>query len=308
MRTNKMTTTYTPYIDVSVNAQWDDWQNYPQGRPNPVYTQRVIDWKMDGLILAFLTFEPKSRSACWAAQPTMPLEWAKPLADDLNAFGKKVIVSFGGAANYDISAKLTVEELVATYEKTIALLGVTGLDFDLENDLYDADKICQALKRVQKNYPDVALSFTLPVMPAGLTNTGLGIVRKAADAGLDFVVNGMAMDYYNPAYYDHMGKAANDAVTSMANQMAAFYPTLSLRDLYNKVAVTPMIGKNDDMSMFTLENAREVGVYAREHNVAFIGSWSLNRDNPSNSQWVELESSSNPQQTYSCEYAKYFIG
>lgn len=65
-----MVTRYTPFIDVSVNADWGDWENYPNGRPNPLYSQNAIEWKTDGLILAFITLAAANNTACWAAQPS----------------------------------------------------------------------------------------------------------------------------------------------------------------------------------------------------------------------------------------------
>lgn len=302
-----MTTLYTPFIDVTINADWSDWQNYPAGRPNPLYFTQVIDWDVDGLVFGFITLDATSNTACWGAQPSMPLEWAKPLADDLNAAGKKVLISFGGAANPDISATFSVDELVDTYEEIINVYNAAGLDFDLENGLYDIDKITQALAATQVDYPDVTISFTLPTLPTGLTNTGLVIVSKAADAGLDFVVNGMAMDYYDVNYAQNMGKAATDAATSIATQLQKYYPGATLEDLYKKTAITPMIGLNDDLSIFKLADASVVGDFAEQNDLAFLGWWDFNRDNPSRYNYTDLTTSSNPEQKVSGEYAQNFV-
>lgn len=302
-----MTTYYTPYIDVSVNAEWSDWVNYPQGRPNPLYSQEAVSWNTDGLILAFITLATGNNTACWAAQPSMPLDWARPLADDLNAAGKRVIVSFGGAANSDISSVFSVSELTATYTSVINMYQARGLDFDLENGLYNIDRICEALKNIQTAFPGVVLSFTLPVLPSGLTGTGLNIVRKAVNAGLNFVINGMAMDYYDPNYASQMGQAATDAATSIAHQLASAYPDQTPETLFHHVAITPMIGLNDDLSLFTLDDASHVGAFSGQHALAFIGEWSFNRDNPSSYNYVDLESSSNPAQRISGEYAQRFL-
>jgi chitinase len=39
---------FIPFIDTSVNAKWDDWVHYPNGRPNPLYSAEAIEWKVDG--------------------------------------------------------------------------------------------------------------------------------------------------------------------------------------------------------------------------------------------------------------------
>ncbi|WP_336221093.1 glycosyl hydrolase family 18 protein [Citrobacter amalonaticus] len=297
-----MKTLFTPFIDVTVNAEWSDWQNYPDGRPNPLYSQEAINWNVSGLIFGFVTLSA-SRKACWAAQDAMPLNWALPLANDLNAANLDVIVSFGGAANSDISSVFSVAELVSTYQQVITDYHAAGLDFDLENGLYDIVKICNALKIIQKDNPKVRLSFTLPTMPTGLTSTGLGIVQKVRDAGLNFTINGMAMDYYDPLVSANMGKAATDAATSICRQLE----NLSIPGGYSKVAITPMIGMNDDLSMFRLQDSTALATFASQHSLSFLAIWSFNRDNPSSYTYVDLTTSSNPAQRFPGEYCQRFV-
>lgn len=232
-----MSTLFTPYIDVSVNAEWSDWQNYPNGRPNPVYSKQVIDWDVSGLILAFITLSVNN-TACWAAQPTMPLDWAVPLAEDINFKDKKVIISFGGASNNDISTKFTVSELEKVYLEVIELYNAAGLDFDLENGLYNLDKICDAIKLVQATKPDINISFTLPKMPEGLVSTGLDIINKAKEKEINFIINAMAMDYYQGTD-NNMGEVAVDAAKNIKIQLGELYPTLTEQELYTKIAITP---------------------------------------------------------------------
>ncbi|WP_224554657.1 fibronectin type III domain-containing protein [Pectobacterium versatile] len=292
-----MTTIYTPYVDVTVNANWSSSQDYPNGLPNLLYFQQAKKWGANGLIFAFITLSP-SKNACWAGNDAMPLNWALPLANQLNDANMDVVVSFGGAVNADISTHFSGQELINIYQKVIDDYSVAGLDFDLENGLYNVSHICTALKTIQRNNPQVRISFTLPTMPTGMTATGLGIVQSATEAGLDFIVNGMAMDYYNPAYKDAMGQAAIDAATSIKGQ---------INKGYNHVAITPMIGLNDDRTMFTLEDATELATFAEERSFSFLASWSFNRDNPSSYSYVDLVSSSNPAQKIAGEYCQRFV-
>lgn len=302
-----MTTLYTPFIDVTVNALWSDWQNYPNGRPNPLYSQQATSWGVDGLVLGFLTLSP-SNQACWAASDAMPLAWALPLANDLNAANRQVIVSFGGASNADISTKFTVDQLVQTYTNVVQSFKAKALDFDLENGQYNTVNICAALAIFQKANPTIRISFTLPTLPAGLVAEGLSIVQTAKNAGLNFSVNGMAMDYNDGVSSQDMGKAATNAAKSIKTQLATFYPTLTDAQLYAKVAITPMIGLNDDTTeMFKLPDATTVAEFAKQNSMAFIGSWSFNRDNPSSYTYVDLQTSSNPAQKASGDYAKAFV-
>ncbi|KAF2077891.1 hypothetical protein CYY_000769 [Polysphondylium violaceum] len=294
-----------PFIDVSVNAEWSDWQHYPDGRPNPIYSQQVIDYNLDGLVFGFITLST-SNTACWAAQPKMPLNWALPLAQDIQKSNKKVIVSFGGASNRDISTQFTVDQLVDTYNQTITMYNAYGLDFDLENGLYNIDNICGALVKVVASNPSIKISFTLPTMPEGLTSAGLGLVQKAKDSNLVITVNGMAMDYYQGETVD-MGAKAIQAVDSIKSQLQTLYPSESEAVCYSRTAITPMIGLNDDLSMFTIPNATSVGQYSLSKNTAFVSFWDLNRDNPSSFTYVDLTSSSNPKQEKSGDYSKAFV-
>lgn len=302
-----MSTLYLPFIDVTINAEWSDWQHYPQGRPNPLYAQQAGEWGADGLVFGFITLSP-SNKPCWAASDVMPLEWALPLAEELNSQGLKTVISFGGAANPDISTHFSVTELEEIYLATIDMYGAQGLDFDLENDLYDAPKICAALKKVSAKKPDVRISFTLPTLPAGLTGVGMGIVHLAKQSGLDFSINGMAMDYYDEVADADMGKAAVNAAISIHAQLAMVYPDLSDAERYAKVGITPMIGQNDDpQGMFKLDDVNTLTRFAKLNPLSFIGIWSFNRDNPSHYNYVDLTTSSNPEQKVPGEYSLLFV-
>lgn len=297
-------TQFGPYIDVSVNAIWDDWQNYPNGRPNPEYSQAAIKYGMDILYLGFLTADPNNNAA-WSAQPSMPISWATPMSDELVAGKVKVAVSFGGAANKDVSLVQTPEQLIATYQQAIDILQASHLDYDFENGLYDEDKAFNALAVIIERNPEITLSLTLPTMPTGLTSTRLALVKKSIDAGLVMKINGMAMDYYNPNYPD-LGKAAIQAAISIKNQLETFCPTLSDSELFNLVQITPMIGLNDDLTMFTFDDVNILSDFAKTTGVNLLSMWSLTRDMPGASPYPEATSSGNPEQTEDFEYSACF--
>ncbi|KAM9986684.1 hypothetical protein ACTFIY_011084 [Dictyostelium cf. discoideum] len=297
---------HIPFIDVSINADWGDWQHYPNGRPNPIYSQQAIDYNVFGLVFGFITLS-SNNTPCWAAQPTMTMDWALPLAKEIQEKGKKVIVSFGGASNQDISTKFTVEELIQTYDTVITDYTAYGLDFDLENGLFNDKNIALALKSIQSKYPTLLISLTLPTLPTGLTPKGLESVNAFKDQGLNFIVNGMAMDYYMEEWREKMGEAAIQCVTSIKNQLKTVYPSLSDSEAYGKVAITPMIGLNDDLSMFTIDDAAKTSTFAKSNSIGFTSSWDLNRDNPSLFTYVDLTTSSNPNQKTSGEYTETFV-
>ena len=298
-------TQFTPYIDVSVNAVWNDWQNYPNGRPNPKYSKAAILYGVDMLYMGFLTATVDNKAA-WSAQPTMPISWAKPMSDELIAGGVKAAVSFGGAANKDISLVQSQQQLINSYQEVIDVLRPAHLDFDFENGLFDADNAFLALNTIMKTNPNLTLSLTLPTMPTGLTGTGLALVKKSVDAGLTMKINGMAMDYYNPSY-TNLGAAAVEAATSIKDQLKTYYPTLSDTELFNLVQITPMIGLNDDLTMFNFDDVNTLGNFAKTQGLNLVSIWSFNRDTPGNRPYPDATSSGNPKQTKEFEYTECFI-
>ncbi|ENR5392347.1 TPA: chitinase [Providencia rettgeri] len=297
-------TYFGPYMDVSVDATWNDWQNYPNGRPNAKYSQAAIKYGVDILSLGFLT-ATLDKKAAWSAQPSMPISWAKPLCDELIAGGVKVAVSFGGAANQDVSLVQTQEQLINTYQEAIDTLSASHIDLDFENGLYDADNAFSALKVIVDNNPQITLSLTLPTMPTGLTSTGLALVKKSVDAGLMMKVNGMAMDYYDPNITS-LGDAAVKAANSIKNQLKPLYPGIDDNELYNYVQITPMIGLNDDLTMFNFNDVNILAEFAKNNGLNLVSMWSLTRDRPGNKPFPEAISSGNPEQTYEFEYTDLF--
>ncbi|WP_074011711.1 hypothetical protein [Candidatus Sodalis sp. SoCistrobi] len=301
-----MNTLFMPYLDVSVNAKWDEGEAFRAGRPNPLYAELAAALKTDGLTLSFITLG-QDNTPCWSGQTATPLDWAKPLTDALADAGLGFNLSFGGASNTDISSVLSEDELLEAYRQAIALYQPRGLDFDLENNQFDIGKISAALARLQPDYPNVQLSLTLPTLPTGLSPEQFALVEQLATANVDFIINAMAMDYFEPGVAGEMGQAAKEAAMNIAAQLETLYPDLSEKARFAKIGVTPMIGRNDDGTIFTLDNAFNVGAFAAQQGLSMLSHWSLNRDNPSDHGYVDSESSSNPEQRVTGEYTSSFL-
>ncbi|HEX7913311.1 MAG TPA: hypothetical protein VF534_35190 [Paraburkholderia sp.] len=84
---------------------------------------------------------------------------------------------------------------------------------------------------------------------------------------IDWKVNGMAMDYYNRADDSTMGQSAVKAAKSIKAQLQSMYPALSDAELYAKVAITPMIGLNDDYAMFGFGDADTLATFGCQNNL-----------------------------------------
>ena len=151
------------------------------------------------------------------------------------------------------------------------------------------------------------VSLTLPVMPTGLTQDGLNVIRSAIANGVEVgQVNVMAMDYFDPSlsYPGHMGDLAIQAAQSTHDQLAALYPGKADSQLWAMVGVTPMLGINDDnREIFTTADAAKLTTFANAKGLGRIAMWSANRDAPcpAPTQWTSNTCSgvSDPQWAFS---------
>jgi chitodextrinase len=199
----------------------------------------------------------------------------------IQAAGGHVTISFGGAAGEEAALTATsAASLQADYQSVIDRYHVTSLDFDIEGaavaDQHSITLRDQALAGLKAANPGLTISFTLPVLPTGLTANGLNVLASAKQDGLNVdVVNIMAMDYGTSV--DNGGQMGLDAI----NAAIATEKQLSDLGLSSKIGITPMIGVNDVSSeVFTLADAQALLDYAKsDSNVVRLSMWSVARDN-----------------------------
>ncbi|MGY1582877.1 glycoside hydrolase family 18 protein [Streptomyces sp. MN13] len=201
----------------------------------------------------------------------------------LRAKGGDVRVSFGGAAGSELAtACSSADALAAAYGKVVDAYALTKVDFDVEGGaLPNAaanTRRAQAIAKLQKQHPDLDVSFTLPVMPEGLTQDGVNLLADAKKNGVAIdTVNIMAMDY-GPAYSGDMGTYAEQAATATQAQIKS---VLGLSDsaAWKTVAVTPMIGVNDVTSeIFKVDDAAQLVDFAKAKGLGWLSMWSGTRD------------------------------
>ncbi|MEU9645032.1 cellulose binding domain-containing protein [Streptomyces sp. NPDC048188] len=197
--------------------------------------------------------------------------------------GGDVRVSFGGASGSELGTTCTsADALAAAYGKVVDAYGLTKVDFDVEGgalpDTAANTRRAQAISALQKKHPGLDVSFTLPVMPEGLTQAGVDLLADAKKNGVDIdAVNIMAMDY-GPAYSDDMGTYAVQAATATQAQIKGVLG-LSDADAWQTVAVTPMIGVNDVASeVFEVEDAAQLVQFAKSKGLGGLSMWSATRD------------------------------
>ena len=135
------------------------------------------------------------------SDPDKLAAYAKLAGPAIQAAGGHVTISFGGAAGQE--AALTASSaasLQAEYQSVIDRYHVNSLDFDIEGaavqDQHSITLRDHAIAGLQATNPGLTISYTLPVLPTGLTADGLNLLASSKHDGVKIdVVNIMAMDY-----------------------------------------------------------------------------------------------------------------
>src|SRR3954469_19693661 len=201
----------------------------------------------------------------------------------LRAKGGDVRVSFGGASGSELATTCSsADALAAAYGKAVDAYGLTKVDFDVEGGALPNTaantRRAQAIAKLQSLHPGLDVSYTLPVMPEGLTQDGVDLLANAKSNGVKIdTVNIMAMDY-GPSYSGDMGTYAEQAATATQAQVKG---VLGLSDsaAWNAVAVTPMIGVNDVASeVFKVDDASQLVTFAKAKGLGGLSMWSAARD------------------------------
>jgi chitinase len=284
----------SPYVDMGA------W-------PTPVLSEMSQASGIQGFTLGFVT--SVGCKASWFNAYDPRTAWQKDEIDKLRAAGGDVKISFGGASGIDLAQACTdVGALYTEYAAVVDAYGANYADFDIEGaafaDQASIDRRSQALARLKQTHPGLRISLTLPVLPDGLTADGLNVVRSAQNAGAAVdAVNVMAMDYYQSGADD--GDAALQAAQATHDQLGTIYTGRSDAQLWAMVGVTPMLGENDDHSVYDQADARQLVGFAGQHHIGGLGFWETTRDR--NACTGALYQCTNiPQQPY--EFSHIFAG
>jgi hypothetical protein len=261
---------FAPYVDT--------------GLSNTTLTTVAADYGTQYFQLAFV-----NGSGCQWSLPNQS-GWQSQISA-LQAQGGDVSISFGG---YTVDTDGTdlgnqcasASAMAAQVESVVTTLNVSHLDFDIESNeetnSADYTLTAQALAQVRSwangNGTSLSISYTLPVLPSGLTSSGESVLQTALSNGFTpNVVNIMTMDYGSSG--TEMGSASNQALDSTASQLESIY-SISSSSAYAMLGNTPMIGQNDSSGeIFTLSDASTVESYAAQQGIALLSFWAEGRDN-----------------------------
>jgi chitinase len=210
---------------------------------------------------------------------------------DVHAFiaaGGHVKASFGGADGAYVESKCANASALATaIEGFVDATGITDLDFDIEQDPVLTDAVnamrAQALKTVQ-DAKGIKVAFTLAANPSpggGLTAQGQSVVSHAVAAGVTVShVNLMTMDYGDSFGGKPLAPVVLGSLNDGHAQLMQLVPGISSDAAWRMLGVIPMIGKNDDAEVFSLDDATKVAQFAQTNHLGLVSFWSIDRDQP----------------------------
>ncbi|MEW2293545.1 cellulose binding domain-containing protein [Streptomyces sp. NPDC006743] len=260
---------FAPYVDTSLYPAFDLTASAD--------TTGVKDYN-----LAFVT-DGGGCTPKWGGVTDLGADAVAAQIGALRAKGGDVRVSFGGANGSELATTCSsADALAAAYGKAVDRFKLTKVDFDIEGGaLPDAaanTRRAQAIARLQQQHPGLDVSFTLPVMPEGLTQDGVALLAGAKSGGVKIsTVNIMAMDY-GASYGGDMGTYAEQAATATQAQVKGVLG-LSESAAWKAVAVTPMIGVNDvSTEVFKVDDATQLVDFARAKGLGGLSMWSATRD------------------------------
>ncbi|MHC3470456.1 glycoside hydrolase family 18 protein [Streptomyces sp. 7R007] len=232
--------------------------------------------------LAFIT-DGGGCTPKWGGVTDLSSDGVAAQIGSLRGKGGDVRVSFGGASGSELATTCSSADALATaYGKVVDAYKLTKVDFDVEggalpNTTANTNR-AKAIAKLQAAHPDLDVSFTLPVMPEGLTQDGVNLLSNAKSNGVKIgSVNIMAMDY-GASYNGDMGTYAEQAATATQAQVKS---VLGLSDAaaWKAVAVTPMIGVNDVSSeIFKVDDATQLVSFAKSKGLGGLSMWSATRD------------------------------
>ncbi|MDX3861022.1 chitinase [Streptomyces europaeiscabiei] len=261
----RTSTTYAPYVDATDASDLDD------AGSAAAYN------------LAFVIADGDACTPAWNGTEAIDDSAVRSRISALTDSGASVRVSFGGASGTELAQACdSASELAAAYGAALDAAGSTEADFDVEGDaLKDSDSVglrSEAIALLQKDRPDLSVSFTLPVMPSGLDDDGVALLDSANDNAVQVAtVNIMTMNYAS-SYGGDMGDYAEQSAEAAHEQLMDSFGT-SGSTAWGALALTSMLGVNDvDNETFTLEDAAQVREFAEEKGVAWVSMWATFRD------------------------------
>lgn len=289
---------FSPYKDTSLNMNWNtnviSTRVRGQSQPVPLLPYKepsnsTEDNSQSQLLLgnkavtwAFATGECGSET--WANLPGQTLAEAnikRFVQNDID-----YVISTGGANGvFTCASKEGMEKFIERYQSK----NFAGVDFDIEyGNEADLTALMQSTAAVQQEYKSkgkrLPVSLSLATLGEPDTSTQLlndyGIMALAAAKAskLDFTVNLLTMNY-GPAGCTHSAGGSCDMAASAINATKSLHIVHNIP--YNRIALTPMIGINNQTAeITTVADIKKITAFARKNQLAGLHYWSFDRDTP----------------------------
>jgi len=198
--------------------------------------------------------------------------------------GNNLAISVGGANGPFLQNTQTQVQIVSNLTFVLNKTGCRHLDFDIEGasitETDNLDKLNKAIVQLQNQFPNLIVSYTLPVAQprwGSITQDGLNLIKNAINNGVKNIkITGMLMDIYLQGI-DWSTMAIN-IMENIKSQITPLFPQKSDSELYNMLSGCPMTGVQDDQSIFSVSDAKILAKYAVEKGLYSINYWALQRD------------------------------
>jgi mannan endo-1,4-beta-mannosidase len=201
--------------------------------------------------------------------------------------GGHLIISCGGASSPWIEATMSVERMVELLGNLFIKTGAKGIDLDVEGTaLHNTEHINnlnKAVAQLQKKIPGLYVSYTIPVGDPqweSIEGPSQNLLKNAIENGVSInVVNLMLMDLYGDYSKRPLwGQLAINISENAKKTLTKIFPSRSESQIYNTIGLCPMLGTQDDLSIFSVEDAKTLARYAKEKNVGLYSFWAIQRD------------------------------
>jgi len=285
---------FAPYVDVTFQ--------------NPNIAAISAASGQNDFTLAFVLGSTQGCVPTWAVQYALDDPIMLNPIKEVQRKGGEMILAFGGAlGNYLEHLCPTVESLANAYKIALDTVGSKHLDIDVEAPI-NLDVVNGALAMVQRERPDVTVSYTLMVQADdyGL-NPALGVDTLVSAKRLGVrvdIVNAMTMEF--PSFKDSWGDAVIAAANATLYQMKEIWPEKSIPELKKMLGVTPMIGRNFNGKRFEVQHGRQLVEWANANQIGHLSFWSAGRDNGGCDGQVSPTCSGVPQEDF--EFTRIFQG
>ena len=205
------------------------------------------------------------------------------------AAGGQLRISLGGQLGiYAEIACKSDDQLFSILDKLIIDSGTRKLDFDVEGhqllNVEGTNRRTRVLSRLQAKYPDLYVSFTLPGWLRGVSAESFHLLKSTAAAGVKIdMINVMTMSFglenlRTMVVNANVAEASITTFRAAAAQVATIYPNKSPSQINAMMGMTPMIGKNDDGSVFSLTDAQRIADFVKLNGIGLLSYWSFQRD------------------------------